>query len=291
MKCVDSVLGPRNICGGEFMVVAGRGEGPEASLRTVFNPKETRMAKSRTLRLAFALATGLVTILVGVSAAAAPTYVGYPAPGGNSVSGSGAGAIYAGGKTWTYSAFDPNAYGDLYYGIGQVSGSTESIFNPGHPALTFNSNTTDSLYFNGGFSNLAAGYAVFSGISTVYTVYGPQAVSTLFTLKVTDTSGNAIALIDPATVGLSSALGGVLHVTGDYKANWQFVASLNPFNSPYVAARTLYDSLQTVTPSALNSSVAGAFYATAPVPEPEAYALALASLAVIGVFSRRRKNS
>lgn len=252
------------------------------------------MKLSLNLRLASSLFTGLAAVFLALPAAAVPTFAGYPAPGGNSASAAGSPPIVAGGRTWTYSGFTPSAYGDLYYGVGQnfvsaVPPGTEAQFNPGHPSISFNNTPNQVLSFNAGLSNLASGIAIFTGQSTVNTTSGAQTVFTRFRLATTDTANNAIALIDPTTVGLSAALGGILHVTSDFKANWQFLASLSS-GSGYQSAQSLYDSLQTIQGSALASSISGGFYATAPVPEPQGYLLAIASLGVLGVFARRRKT-
>jgi hypothetical protein len=216
--------------------------------------------------------------------AATPAFIGYPAPGGNSASGSGAGVADAGGFEWTYSGFNPSAYGDLYYAIGnQVGGS----FVPGWPTLTFDG-TPDVLLFDGPASNLPGGVAVWSGTSVIYTTGLPQIAFTRFTLQVTDTTSAPLALVGATTVGLPAELGAVLDVAGSYRANWSFTASASP-GGAYSPANDYFTGVANKLPGyQAQSSVNGAFYAT-PVPEPQAAALLLAGLAGMVWLRQRRR--
>lgn len=235
------------------------------------------------------IATIVLTSSVVSNAAFAvtPSFVGYPAPGGTTASGSGSGPTAAGGRTWSYSGFNPSAYGDLYYTIGSYT----TGFNLGAPILSADG-TNQALSFNAGLSSLLGGVAVWTGSTNVpgYSSYYGS-VLTEFRLSVTDSSNNAIALLDPTVIGLPSSAGAVLNVTGDFKATWEFLISTNGGVS-YSAALPTYNSLPYKTPgNVLVSNVGGAFYATAPVPEADTYAMMMAGLALVGVAARRRKHT
>jgi len=195
--------------------------------------------------------------------------------------------ITAGGRTWEVTPADPSQYGDLYYGIG---GYFSGSFDPGHPGLkTSNTAGMDTLSFNAGLSNLALGTAVFSGSSTLYTTSGAVPVTTRFVLTVTDTLGAPLALTDPTTLGLSSALGGVLDVNSAFRANWQFLVSTSS-TSGFQAAQTFFNNYPNKNTAfeQLRSDVGGGFYATAPVPEAPAPMMLAAGLLVLGAVVRRR---
>lgn len=219
----------------------------------------------------------------GPALAETPVLAPFPPPGGVSYAGVGT-AIGSGGRTWEYEDFVSSAYGDLYYTIGAYDGPG---YKPGQPSLSFN-NGVNPMAFNASLSSLASGIAYFSGNTTVNTASGSQTIYTRFKLTVTDSSDSPLSLIDPMTVGLPSSVGAVLQVLGDFKANWQFLASTT-LNGSYVSAKSLYDSLRTSPETlALRSDAGGMFYSTSPVPEPEAYGLALAGAFVLFLARRRR---
>lgn len=224
-------------------------------------------------------------LLIGAAAwAAVPTVVPYPAPGGNTVAFSGTDAATGSGLGLSYGGFDASAYGDLYYGIGNYVGGT---FVPGWPTLTFD-RTPDVLLFDAAASQLANGMAVWSGTTIVYTTAAPRIAFTRFTLQVTDPTGtSALALTDPVALGMPAELGGVLDVTGPYRANFLFEASFSAVGG-YAPANAFFDSVVNKTPGYTSqSSAGGAFYAT-PVPEPQPAALLMAGLATLALLTRRR---
>jgi len=229
------------------------------------------------------IGTVLLTFSVLANATVAPAFVGYPAPGGNSAIGSGISPTEVGGKTWSYSGFNPSAYGNLYYAIGSYT----SGFNLGSPILSADG-TNQALNFNASLSNLVGGVAVWSGMTNVP---GYGGVLTQYRLSVTDSGSNSIALLDPLLIGLPSSAGAVLDVTGNYNANWQFLISTNG-GASFSAARPTYDNLPFKNPSySLVSNIGGAFYATAPVPEASTYGMMLAGLGLVGFAARRRKQA
>jgi hypothetical protein len=229
-------------------------------------------------------AAGALAFVASAAWSDVPTLVPYPAPGGNSVSILGAGPAFPGGWTLTYTAFDPSAYGKLYYGIGDYTPG----FVPGAPSLTFDG-STDVLGFNAGLSSLPGGVAVWTGTTNVFTLGGSQLVHTRFTLQVQDLASAPVALTAPASLGLPGALGGLLDVTGAYKALWSFEASYNP-SGGFSAANSFFDNVSQKVPGYFaRSSVGGAFYAT-PVPEPASAALLLAGLCCAALTGKLRRR-
>jgi hypothetical protein len=230
-------------------------------------------------------AIALILSFAGITASAAtPTYAGFPAPGGTTASGTGS-VSNIGGRTWNYSSFDATAYSDLYYLVGST---VNAIFNPNAPALSANS-TTDYLSFNAGLSNMAGGVAIWTGSTNVpLAIGGATTLFTEFQLKVSDTSNNPLALTDASSYGLPGT-GAALKVSSDFSANWQFLASTDGIT--YSAALPLYNNLPyKVAGASLLSNVGGAFYSTAPVPEPESYAMLLAGLGLISAALKSRKS-
>jgi len=216
----------------------------------------------------------ILAATTGIAQAEVPSYAGFPPPGGVTYSGSGS-ATSAGGRTWSYSDFNPTAYGDLFYTVTT-------------PILSFQNSATDTLSFNAGLSDLASGLAVWTGATQVQlSNYSWQTIYTEFKLTVKDFGNIPLALTSGSSVGLLG-LGAVLDVNGNFKATFEFLASTTN-GSGYQAARTLYDGLSRLTSGQLSSSAGGAFYATAPVPEPETYAMFAVGLGLLGFMSRRRK--
>lgn len=238
----------------------------------------------KTLARLTALLIAASTLVFASSAATAATlsYAGYPAPGGTTASGTG--VVTNGGRTWSYSGFNPAAYGDLYYAIGSTVGST---FSANMPALTADG-SIDYLSFNAGLSNLASGIAIWTGSTNVPLASGGSSVLyTEFKLSVKDASNAALALTDSAPLGLPGA-GAALKVLGNFSATWEFLASTT--GTSYSAALPLYDALpMKVAGNLLQSNVGGAFYSTAPVPEPEQFAMLLLGLGLVGSLAKRRQ--
>ena len=221
----------------------------------------------------------IVAVLCCLSAlvhAEVPSLTGWPPPGGVSYSGSGS-PITSGGLTWSYSGFDSSAYGDLYYTLSQ-------------PVLSYRGSYGDTLSYNAGASGLAAGTAVWSGWTQVLDTSGIwRTFETRAVLTITDFSGNALSLIEAGHVGLPSTVGALLDVNGSFKANWQFLARSSQGGS-WQAAGFLYDTTSKLYSNQLSSSIGSAWYATAPVPEPEVYGMLCVGLLMIGRIARRRRS-
>jgi len=225
--------------------------------------------------------------------ASAPMPAPWPAPGGNTASGTGISPAHAGGKTWTLGGFNDNAYSDLYYGIGDYPAPSYA-FNPAGPSLTMDG-SRDVLSFNAAQSDLENGKAVWTGTTNFVTYnFGNQVIPTRFTLTITDLSNNTLALTAASSiVGLPSSLGAVLDVQSGFNANWLFEADGPSGSDDFRPSLVMYDDkalYQTYTYPQYEhrSSVGGAFYYTAPIPEPETYALMLAGLGLVGWAARRR---
>jgi len=212
---------------------------------------------------------------------------GYPAPGGNTATGSGS-DIASGGRTWSYSGFDPSAYANLYYAIGDY----QPDWTTAGPSLSMDG-TYEPLSFNAALSNLPAGVEVWTG-STLMQTYnaGQVPVATEFVLHITDVSNNPLALTSAASLGLSPSLGGVLQVQGAYNANWSFLGRIG--NGPLVDVQDLYNNpaYQTNPSYSIVSSVGGAFYYDpTPVPEPADALMLLFGGGVLIALARYKNQS
>jgi hypothetical protein len=227
--------------------------------------------------------------------ASAPLLAPWPAPGGNTSIVSGISPAHTGGFTRTLDNFNPAAYSDLYYGIGDYV--PWPTFDPSGPSLTMDG-SKDVLSFNAGQSDLLNGKAVWTGTTNFVTYnFGNQVIPTRFTLTVTDLSNNSLALTNASSiVGLPSSLGAVLDVQSGFKANWLFEANGPSSSDGFQASLAMYDSslYQTYAKEqypqyAHSSSVGGAFYYTAPVPEADTYAFMALGMGLVGWLARRRK--
>jgi len=152
--------------------------------------------------------------------------------------------------------------------------------------------STDQLTFDTGLSNLTAGIAVWSGSTAVSYNCNvgcvTPSVGTRFTLTVTDTSNNPLALVTAASTGLGFS-GAMLDVQGDFKANWLFTAQNPSAGYAWQPSLTMFNSLPFSNAGYSHvSSVGGAFYYTPPVPEPSSWAMMAAGLAVLAWLAWRR---
>jgi hypothetical protein len=213
---------------------------------------------------------------------------GYPAPGGTTSSASGS-SIAAGGRTISYTGFNPSAYSSLYYVIGDYI----PTFTDAGPRL-WADGSPDQLTYDSAASNLAAGTLVWSGSTNVPLVTGANpAYGTRFTLRVTDLTGTSLALTSATSLGLANSLGGALAVpTAGFNANWLFELATSPGAATYSDASTVFNAISQKSSSTFSTSVGGGFYYEAPaaVPVPSSLPLLAGGLAVMGLVGRRRQR-
>lgn len=240
----------------------------------------------------FAAAVVFALASASTAFAASPVLAPFPAPGGTTATGTG-NAAQGAGRTWALSDFDNSFYDKLYYGVGDYTPD----FDPAGPSLTMDG-SKDVLSFSSGLSNFAQGKVVWTGTTVFHTFnFGASTIPTRFTLSVTDTSNNPLALTPAGTAGVPSSLGGVLDVQGSFKANWLFEADGPSVSDSYQASLDMFNSslYQTNPGFSHVSSLGGAFYSTAPItaaiPEPSTYALMLAGLGIVGFVANRRRKA
>jgi hypothetical protein len=189
----------------------------------------------------------------------------YPPPGGVTFSGSGAGAPFAGGKTWSYSGFGGagTAYQDLWWGSSSpITLAMDGSVNSSGETLTFNS-------FSGN-------QAIWTGSSTMQTINGNFNVDTQFVLTASQN-------FEAPPAGLSN--GADIHVNGNYNVNLSFQAKIHG-DSSWSAANDLFNSYHTNPATSVISNFSGGFYYTAPVlnTDPNAAPLPASSTAGLGLL-------
>ena len=236
-------------------------------------------------RITRSIACSVLVLLAGHALATPILAPGaFPAPGGTTYTTTGS-STTAGGLEVSYSGFDPSAYANLYYAVGDYQPDWTTV----GPSLSMDG-SYDPLTYSSALSDLAAGVLVWTGSTSFPTLNaGTLPVSTEFVLHVTDGSNNPLALTSAASLGLDASLGGVLQVQGAFNANWSFLAKTG--SGSFVPALQVFDDSSYQKPAGLtmNSSVGGAFYYDAtPVPEPRSSGMLVAGIAAVGLAVRRR---
>jgi uncharacterized repeat protein (TIGR01451 family) len=160
---------------------------------------------------------GILLLAPALASAALEGPVATPPLGVSSVLSSTADAVgRTGGLTVTYTAMNPAAYGNLYYGAwpSQVMAGYRQPL--------------DVLTYDVGNSNLPGGIAAFTGTSVLYAcTFNPYCSGTYFTRTIrfrmtfTTAYGAPLALTSASTLGLPA--GAVLRVTGDFKVKLEAI--------------------------------------------------------------------
>jgi hypothetical protein len=223
------------------------------------------MFSSRRLLHWFA-AVSLLAPLAANAALIGPTY---PAPGGNSFSGSGGSPGDAGGHNNNYSNFNTGAFSALYWGSDSGFLPTAGLDGSSHP-LTFLSAAGDVATYSGTTSwfdhNTSITYTNVP-IELLVTISGLGANPWVNFASVNGTDPTGVGAVVDDSSGSA------------FTANLQFLANTG----------SGFQALNTVPASGLtNSSFTGAFYSTAPVPLPAAAWLLVSGLGGLGVFKRRK---
>ena len=214
----------------------------------------------------------------------------WEAPGGYSMTSSG-NIIQPGGLTWDYSGFDPTAYAELYYVIGDYIDTINWVFTPEGPKIGTKYRGIARLNYNASASDLSGGKVVWTNPGSmsiaIMTGTGTVNIDARFTLSVFDALNNSLSLIDASTIsGMDSRVGGAHPVTGDFKANWLFEFAYQGNSSSWLSAGQFYHNLNTYETDGIISSVTRAFYFEAvPIPAP----LWLLLSGLIGIVGFRRK--
>jgi hypothetical protein len=238
------------------------------------------------LRLSGAVAVLAAVFISGTALADTVTGPDFPPPGGVAYVGSGGATDGAGGHTFTYTGFDPSAYGSLYFTMDDAGGNLSLT---GHGTTS----GSDLLTYNAALSNLPGGIAVFSGQTTVPVTSGTQTVFTEFVLTLTS-SGSPVPLVSAASIaGMPAADGAALQITpsiasAGFSANSQFLMSYSS-SGGFEDAVDFYNAIPNKTDStgsALQANSSGAFYAS-PVPLPDSAWLLLSALVGGGLLMRR----
>ena len=219
------------------------------------------MSLIRTLGIAAAALASWLLPATGHAQLVGPTY---PAPGGNT--------FVAG----TYSGFDTSAFSQLYWGASSAALPGAGLDGSLH-GLTFSgvAGTTATWVGTTGWTDTR------NGGNTFY-------ANVPIALQVTVTGLGATPWLPAGAVpGLAASVGAVI----DDSAGLSFTRTLAwTATAAGYAANTPLSQIQVgPTPNLTVTSFTGGFYATAPVPEPAGYALALAGFGVLGFSARRRQ--
>ena len=221
-----------------------------------------------------------VLLATASSAASASPVLGptYPPPGG--VTYSSTGSLGSGTLVGTYSGFDLSATDQLWWGANSIQLAMDGAVD----------SAGETLVFNAGLSNLAAGFAVYTGSTRLFQNGNPTAVGTQYSVTLTDLLGNALAFnTTSAGLGLGGNSFPLYEVTGGFKATQTLSANGQAYQTYFNNA-----PFKSPTPGQLQSSVNRSFYytenAVGGVPEPATWGLMLLGFGAIGGTLRRRQK-
>lgn len=179
-------------------------------------------------------------------------------PGGVTLTPTGTNMVTAGGETWTFTGINLKLEQQLYWG---PIPSTVGYPGPIDLAMdgTVDAIDGEALSYNAVQPNLAAGKAYWTGTAP----FNGATWATRFTLTVTNSGGTSpIPLLDAAGLGISNA-GGVVHVTGDFRANLLMEVA-PPSTGVFATPVPQYDAAIPHTDKGLLSSFDGGFYVQQP---------------------------
>jgi hypothetical protein len=223
--------------------------------------------------------TGLLAaVLLPAAVSANPIGPVYPPPGGVTFAGSGPGIGQTGGRTNTYTNFDPvtGDYSDLWWGPTDSDINPLSIYAPLFSGTSSGTSTTQALTFN---NFLDANTAIWTAANPwTITLFGGGTISApvRYRLDTFDMFGNDAALILASSVtGLTGSAGVVLAVQGTLLTNgFRAQQIFEVFvGGSWIGVDTYYNGLSTGCNGCVIKSVNGGFWSEANVPEPTSLAL------------------
>jgi PEP-CTERM motif len=226
------------------------------------------------------VALALLGTMIGFSTAKADVILGpgYPAPGGNSYSGSGNSAT--GTLTATYSGFNTSQYNQLWWGPANIWASMDNVGTPnapipGTPAQDLMTSVTIT-----GSTATWTGQTYVSGVN--YTGY----VSTEFVATLSPGASWEYATVP----GISGPLAVVQITNGaSFTVSEQFLGSYGSTGwQPFL---TLDNSIHPYNSGEELTSLDGQFFYTAAVPEPATWAMMVLGFASLGLMAYRRKSA
>lgn len=229
------------------------------------------MTRARTLRLSLMASAASALLLASTAGAAPLTGPGYPAPGGNAFSATGApSAGDAGGRNFNYSGFDNSYFDLLYWGPQWGAG-------PGPQA------GLDGVLHSLSFLSISGTTAIWEGTTSYASPGGPGPASCASCPIRLEIDVVAVPwVLEGAVSGLSGLAPGIGAVVDnpsgiDFTANLRFLANLG---SGFVPINSVPQGSGGLT----QSSMSGAFYSA--VPEPSV--LMMLGLGVASLAGRRR---
>jgi hypothetical protein len=192
--------------------------------------------------------TGLMTAGVASTAGATLPHKGpvYPAPGSGTLTTTGDSG-QTGGVTYSFSGVKTKKTKLLVWGL----------WYPQNPATWSFGLNTATLAFDSADSNLPSGEAIYAGAAEFPNLNGTTPTLPI-RLVVQAGGGAAMETSKAAHLGINSAVGAVIHVTGNFSVNLTFEVSPDG-GTTWDAADTYYDNTPHVEGST-SSSVSGAFW-------------------------------
>jgi hypothetical protein len=223
------------------------------------------------------LASTIVTQASGaIIIDAGPTWA---PPGFGTGVGSGTGAAYAGGKTWTYSSIDLGATANLYYGLkvdaftngfsmdGGVDASSAEIFR-------YNSHSGSTVEYTGSTLVRFDGGAYSSPYNTRLTVV---------------ITGTGSLIQDATTASYNSAANGDVEVMWDVQSDFfaNFLIEVESPANTWTPGNDFYNALGGTGEYGTGTSFDDGFYYQN-IPEP--VSAALACFGLFGLMVHRRRG-
>jgi hypothetical protein len=208
----------------------------------------------------------------------------YPPPGGVTFSATGTNAGTGNGETFSFSNFDPTAYGSLWWGPENFSQDGNGIQGPaGDMTYSGFNNSVTGWSYTTGYEWDSSTPWVFSSVQT-----GTVDLNTRFVLAFT-------GLADPTSKSSAGIASGntneeVAQVLGNFSGSFVFQVQ-DPYDgNQWVAVDDFFNQYNTFCTNCVTTSATFGFWSTPnnAVPEPRLYGLILAGMIGLAMFLRRR---